>query len=85
MIIVATGVCENLYSVRYTGFFTFGKPYWWCGGVCFRNIGMDVVLFSVAADETAAQLIHRGAQDPEPLVALGEYLLQRFDFQFQGV
>lgn len=46
---------------------------------------MDVVLFSIAADESTAQLIHRSAQDPEPLVALGEYLLQRFDFQFQGV
>lgn len=50
-----------------------------------RNIGMDVVLFSIPTDETTAQLIHRGVQDPEPFVALGKYLLQRFDFQLQGV
>lgn len=85
MIIVAIGVGKYLYRVRYAGFFTFGKPYWRRGGVCFRNIGMDVVLLAVAADESTAQLIDRGVQDTESLVVLGENLLQCFDFQLQGV
>lgn len=46
---------------------------------------MDVVLLAVATDEAAAQLVHRGVQDPEPLVRLGEDLLQRFDLQLQRV
>lgn len=46
---------------------------------------MDVVLLAVATDEAAAQLIHRGVQDPEALVRLGEDLLQRFDLQLQCV
>lgn len=85
MIIVATGVGKYLHGICYTRFLTFGEPYWWCGGVGFRNIGMDVVLLSVAADESTAQLIHRGIQDPESLVILGEYLLQRFNLYLQGV
>lgn len=85
MIIVATGVGKYLYRVCYTGFFTFCKPYWRRGGVCFRNVGMDVVLLSVPTDESTAQLIDRGVQDAESLVVLGENLLQCFDFQLQGV
>lgn len=85
MIIEATGVGERLYRVGYAGFLAFGEPYGRRGGVGFRNVGMDVVLLAVATDEAAAQLVHRGVQDPEALVRLGEDLLQRFDLQLQCV
>lgn len=85
MIIEATGVGERLYRVGYAGFLAFGEPYGRGGGVGFRNVGMDVVLLAVATDEAAAQLVHRGVQDPEALVRLGEDLLQRFDLQLQCV